>query len=554
MIQVNQDPQKWKRQCAIIFRDFDKDKSGFIDISELQQGLLSFGVALKPDEVQALRIDLDRNADGVISLEELQAAFDKKMLSMRTEKHASPIEEVWNEILRVALHDPSDWDIRTKQLFATLDMDGTGSVALSELSSGLRSLGLDFTSDQIELLHDSLDENFDGDVSLAEFQRAVSLHDPRNVAKVKAWRAVTEKISDDPKAWDKSVEDLFKSALRGNKGEASVQDLGFMFESLGVQLTQEQVLEFLGEIDGDHNGKFSLNEFKDAVEKIKPRRGAFSSAYTVDNAWRKLYWEIEDKPTDWNRSSRLLFNTFDINRSGEIDVVELTSGLLSLGISLEPYEVSALQTDLDSNHDGRITLAEFEEALERVTIKFQELARTSRLRKKAWETVLESVQRHEKDWATSVKTLFKRLDRDDSSRLSTKDVVDVLHSLGVTLRPPEREALRSDLEEKFGGSVSCSEFLDFVDSKYQEHDEVDIVQDLSGNTKMEEAQQALVAAVHGNPKHGWRSEAEALFKSWDRDEDGKLNASELADGFESIGISLEAEQVRFLKTRVKRHE
>ena len=61
---------------------------------------------------------------------------------------------------------------------------------------------------------------------------------------------------------------------------------------------------------------------------------------------------------------------------------------------------------------------------------------------------------------------------------------------------------------------------------------------------MEEVRQVLVAAVHANPKRGWRTQTEALFKSWDCDDDGKLDVSELANGLERIGMPLEAEQVK----------
>lgn len=55
-----------------VFESFDKDNSGFIDRDELKQAIAQIGVEMNEMDVYNMMLDLDRNGDGKISLDEFQ--------------------------------------------------------------------------------------------------------------------------------------------------------------------------------------------------------------------------------------------------------------------------------------------------------------------------------------------------------------------------------------------------------------------------------------------------------------------------------------------------
>jgi len=56
-----------------VFDSFDKDKSGSIDSSELKAMIAQVGIEMNDMDVYNMMMDLDRNKDGKISLEEFNA-------------------------------------------------------------------------------------------------------------------------------------------------------------------------------------------------------------------------------------------------------------------------------------------------------------------------------------------------------------------------------------------------------------------------------------------------------------------------------------------------
>lgn len=59
LAKIDENPQAWQRSVQVLFRTFDRDGSGQVDVSELAAGLKSMGLDLAPDMVMALRDELD---------------------------------------------------------------------------------------------------------------------------------------------------------------------------------------------------------------------------------------------------------------------------------------------------------------------------------------------------------------------------------------------------------------------------------------------------------------------------------------------------------------
>ena len=65
-----------------------------------------------------------------------------------------------------------------KKVFALFDNDGSGSVAHSEFTEGLRRFGISMTEEEMTILVEELDHDRDGSISLQEFTHLLkSVHE-----------------------------------------------------------------------------------------------------------------------------------------------------------------------------------------------------------------------------------------------------------------------------------------------------------------------------------------------------------------------------------------
>jgi Ca2+-binding EF-hand superfamily protein len=285
---------------------------------------------------------------------------------------------------------------------------------------------------------------------------------PRKGAEVEAWKLLLEKVDSDPSGWSTSVKSLFRSMDTDASGKVDVEELGSCLKKVGVRLNGDQVLSFLNDIDANGDGRVSLQEFMDAVEVRKPRSGK-GAASSKEGAWRSILRAVE-KDESWERSVSTLFKAFDKDGSGSIDVAELASGLVSLGVSLSPDQVMAIREDLDSNGDGTISKAEFEAAVKsksKSTPSKRESFSSSKsdVVDKAWGAIMAVVQRNPDKWVSSVESLFLKLDSDSSGEVDLTELGKGLKGLGVQLTDQQRAALMQDLDSDFNGRITLKEVI-----------------------------------------------------------------------------------------------
>ncbi|XP_078594699.1 uncharacterized protein LOC144872420 [Branchiostoma floridae x Branchiostoma japonicum] len=57
------------------FKMFDKDKSGFLDKSEIMQGMAQLGAEVTEEEAEKMLREADTDGDGKVSYEEFKASF-----------------------------------------------------------------------------------------------------------------------------------------------------------------------------------------------------------------------------------------------------------------------------------------------------------------------------------------------------------------------------------------------------------------------------------------------------------------------------------------------
>jgi len=144
-------------------------------------------------------------------------------------------------------------------------------------------------------------------------------------------------------------------------GDIDVHELGEAIHILGVDLSSEEVVLFLDQIDLNLNGKISFKEFVVAVEDRKrvAVKKKISNRSSIEYAWKQILVRVDDDPEEWDRTVGRIFDRLDDDGSGYLDSRELGEHLHSLGVNLTNEELMLFLDECDFNLDGRISFKEF---------------------------------------------------------------------------------------------------------------------------------------------------------------------------------------------------
>lgn len=116
-----------------MFDDFDKDKDGTIDRSELELALRSLNLDFTQGDIEAYMEQVDRSKNGGISYEEFKVFFEEK-LSFKEEQQLG-------------------------EIFDLLDRDGDALVGALEVRYALHCLGEEITEEEAEVLIRAITSN-----------------------------------------------------------------------------------------------------------------------------------------------------------------------------------------------------------------------------------------------------------------------------------------------------------------------------------------------------------------------------------------------------------
>jgi len=127
-----------------------------------------------------------------------------------------------------------------------------------------------------------------------------------------------------------------------------------------------------------------------------------------------------------------VFDIFDMDKSGNVDLHELGGLMQALGISLEEDEKRNMMKEFDKDNSGSISFDEFWTYMER---------RSS------------DVDAHE-----LVKDVFKMMDTDGSGSVTTGEFIDVMEKLGTGLSKREVQDLVKEIDSGGDNEISLEEF------------------------------------------------------------------------------------------------
>jgi len=117
-------------------------------------------------------------------------------------------------------------------------------------------------------------------------------------------------------------------------GSITTVELGRVMQSLGIEMTQTELVDMINDVDADGNGSIDFPEFVALMSK------AMTEAETREEL-------------------KAAFGHFDKDGSGYIDKEELLLVMEQLGEKLTEQEADEMMQEADSNGDGQIDFEEF---------------------------------------------------------------------------------------------------------------------------------------------------------------------------------------------------
>merc|ERR1719487_708650 len=321
-----------KTNVAKVFKCFDVDEDGFLEMGELKRAFRAMGLQKRSGEKlevdEAMFKSFDTNGDGKVSLAEFEAnLFDKTRAKIEAKIAAG-----WKfepELWQASVDRHSKWNMA--KVFKHFDLDEDGFLNMGELKRAFRAIGLkkrDGSKIEVdEEMFKSFDTNGDGKVSLEEFEANLK---PKTRAKIEeklagGWvfdRDLWQASADRHSKWNMAK--VFKQFDSDADGFLSMGEFKRGFRALGLKKRLGDQMEIdeamFKSFDTNGDGKVSLEEFElnlfpKTREKIEEKLNA---GWTFD----AVAWQASmDRHAKWNMAK--VFKQFDSDADGFLSMGEL---------------------------------------------------------------------------------------------------------------------------------------------------------------------------------------------------------------------------------------
>ena len=312
------------------FHQFDTDRSGSIDASELRSALAVLGInAASTKESGAILSQYDASCTRELSLTEF-ARLVRDIQQFNTGQQQAPAQPPPAPVARV----PSAQEVsaqgisqEVREAFVHFDADGSGHIDARELQAALVRLGLPATASETVAVMRQYDASQTKGLDLNEFNRLVL-----DARKFKG-------ESDRASTMETQIRRAFEQFDTDRSGDLSALELRRALEKLGLSTTMQQSNAILKQYDSGGTKRLTLDEFTRLARDV-------------------LKFEEAEQGVPPN--VRTAFEMFDKDRSGDIDAAELRAALQSLGVPMETLtEAASLLNIYDANRSARLSLFEF---------------------------------------------------------------------------------------------------------------------------------------------------------------------------------------------------
>lgn len=220
-----------------IFKEMDADGNGTVSNEEFCRVLMRkhrvYNFTL--DQFQEVYKALDVNRDNSVSLGELMYFFQGAKRSLEDRKRQMSAE----------VKDQIKFEI--DKLFEEFDTENKGYIVEEDLYKILKAAGVYIDRNACQAIIRQHDANSDGKLSKKEFEDIM-----------------TEKMTNEILEDEDAIQDLnamFHQADINKDGYLSIDELDIMFKQHSANISYDEILSFMKEIDVDGDGRLDIDEF-----------------------------------------------------------------------------------------------------------------------------------------------------------------------------------------------------------------------------------------------------------------------------------------------------
>jgi len=180
--------------------------------------------------------------------------------------------------------------------------------------------------------------------------------------------AIRSKIDQRTTGGPMALRKAFKFFDTDASGDIDPDEFYAAMHAFGLEFTEDQVMALFGYYDNDRDGCLSYYEFiekvlesgfgLDANGKKEPPIMVQLATIVDDRAPPEPKTVLNESDID-EKTCQEVFDRFDANKSGEIDIRELQELTRALGLSMDRESINNSMFELDTNRNGAISFLEF---------------------------------------------------------------------------------------------------------------------------------------------------------------------------------------------------
>jgi len=272
-----------------------------------------------------------------------------------------------------------------ESIFVQADTDGNGTLDKDEFRNCLEQTELGLTPDVVNALAAKVDFDADGLISYHEFaplcydllvetvnmeiQRSeVEAAEDAFVEQARMLEAEEEMYRGmSSEEIEQLVVEIFEAVDTGGTGELNPQEFAAALTMSRLELTPDEVEQFMAHLDTDGNGKISFSEFVPVALQILKEitrenldEKAVAAAALDQEALEKAQ-QLLDNMTDEQLQQALkeIFFSADADSNGTLDIDEFRKCLQDTDLGLTDELIDYLVVSVDTDEDGLVSYSEF---------------------------------------------------------------------------------------------------------------------------------------------------------------------------------------------------
>ena len=347
------------KNVSVLFRNFDVDNSGSVDVDELSQGLKKIGISLTDDDFRSLLSYVDPDGMGEIEIQTLvhrlaesdavveanPSGTGTQVRPANSPSHGSTSDWISDTFIKMR-----SWmqraGLSSAVTFKRHSSGRSATMTADNFADAVRKANSSLSSWQTDRLMKIVDLDGDGKISLHEWlYRFDDSSKPPEWADT-AWSKVMTTMS------QKNIlpRELLQN-LDNSKDKISIVSLARGVSSIDPSFNHNDALACARRFDTDSSGLVNMQMLAKCLS------GHSTAMSTEDDVLKDVRKKLlKDNTPDTIGTA---FSRFDFDGNGTLSEDEFKRGLLSMGVRLTPMQIRRLIDHIDADGDGEISFDEF---------------------------------------------------------------------------------------------------------------------------------------------------------------------------------------------------